>query len=91
MRTRKVPRNLVKAVATDKHPAQVEVYYEDVTVGTWSTTKYSGAMDPVTRTAVLARIEKVLHAVKVAREDANTTPVADMKIGETVFGYLFAR
>ena len=30
MRTKKVPRNHVKAEATEKHPAQVEVYYEDV-------------------------------------------------------------
>src|SRR5688500_7214775 len=27
LRTKKVPRNHVKAEATDKHPAQVEVYY----------------------------------------------------------------
>ena len=28
--TKKVPRNHVKAEATEKHPAQVEVYYEDI-------------------------------------------------------------
>jgi hypothetical protein len=33
IRTKKVPRNHVKAEATEKHPAQVEVYYEDVPVG----------------------------------------------------------
>jgi len=44
LRTRKVPRNHVKAEATDKHPAQVEVYYEDVTVGYWRTVKFSGVL-----------------------------------------------
>lgn len=36
--TKKVPRNHVKAEATDKHPAQVEVYYEDIPVGYCTTT-----------------------------------------------------
>ena len=37
IRTKKVPRNHVKAEATEKHPAQVDVYYEDVAVGYWTT------------------------------------------------------
>lgn len=44
IRTKKVPRNHVKAEATEKHPAQVEVYYEDVPVGYWTTVKFSGAL-----------------------------------------------
>lgn len=90
IRTKKIPRNHVKAPATDKHPAQVEMFFEDVTAGTWSTTRFSGAIDAVTRTAILARVEKLSHAVKFAREEANTTSVADMKIGEILFGYLLA-
>src|SRR5687767_9819141 len=44
VKTKKVPRNHVKAEATDKHPAQVEMYFEDIAVGTWSTIRSSGAM-----------------------------------------------
>jgi hypothetical protein len=33
IRTRRVPRNHVKAEATEQHPAQVEVCYEDIPVG----------------------------------------------------------
>jgi hypothetical protein len=36
----------VKAEATEKHPAQVEVYHEDVVVGQWKTVKFSGALPP---------------------------------------------
>jgi hypothetical protein len=43
-KTKKIPRNHVKAEATEKHPAQVEVYYDDVVVGTWRTVKFSGAL-----------------------------------------------
>src|SRR5262249_49773686 len=57
VKTKKVPRNHVKAAATDKHPAQVDVYYEDVPVGRWSTVKSSGAL-PATRVRELVeRIE----------------------------------
>ena len=34
----------VKAEATEKHPAQVEVMYNDVVVGTWTKRSFSGAM-----------------------------------------------
>lgn len=90
VRTKKVPRNHVKAEATDKHPAQVELYYEDIPVGNWTTVKFSGALGAARKTAILTRIEKLQHAVKFAREQGNTHPVTDIPIGETVFGYLYA-
>lgn len=89
-RTKKVPRNHVKAEATDRHPAQVEIFTEDVIVGTWTTTKLSGAL-PAKRVTELANRVTALHnAVKVAREQANLAEVQDLKIGEQIFGYLFA-
>jgi hypothetical protein len=89
LRTKKVPRNHVKAEATEKHPAQVEVYYEDVTVGFWRTIKYSGALPAQRVNELLARIEKLQQAVKFAREEANSLEVEDQKVGETIFKYLF--
>jgi hypothetical protein len=68
IRTKKVPRNHVKAEATEHHPAQVEVYYEDVPVGTWSTTKFSGSLPAVRMRELLDRVEKLQAAVKFARE-----------------------
>src|SRR5262249_27593475 len=43
-RTKKIPRNHVVAEATQQHPAQVQVYTEDVVVGYWTTVKFSGAL-----------------------------------------------
>lgn len=89
VRTKKVPRNHVKAEATEKHPAQVEVYYEDITVGFWRTVKFSGAL-PARRVAdLLDRVEKLQRAVKFAREEANGHEVRQQKVGEALFGYLF--
>ncbi|GAA1919170.1 hypothetical protein GCM10009716_29920 [Streptomyces sodiiphilus] len=89
VRTRKVPRNHVKAEATDKHPAQVEVYYEDIPVGYWTTVKFSGALPARRVNELLERIENLQQAVKFAREEANGGEVTDRKVGEAVFGYLF--
>lgn len=89
IKTKKIPRNHVKAEATDKHPAQVEVYYEDVVVGFWRTVKFSGALPAKRISELLERVEKLQAAVKFAREDANNTDAVDQKVGERVFQYLF--
>lgn len=88
VRTKKIPRNHVKAEATDKHPAQVEVYYEDVTVGYWRTTKFSGALPALRVHELQDRIQKLQNAVKFAREEANSFEVTDQKVGERIFAYL---
>jgi hypothetical protein len=90
VRTKKIPRNHVKADATEKHPAQVEVYYEDVTVGYWKTVKFSGALPAKRINELVERVEKLQQAVKFAREEANNAEVTQQKTGERIFGYLFA-
>lgn len=88
-RTKKIPRNWVRADATKEHPAQVDVYHEDVIVGTWTTVKFSGAV-PATRVGeILERVSKLTDAVKFAREEANGVDVADVHAGAKIFGYLF--
>ncbi|GHA02395.1 hypothetical protein ACFOOM_09795 [Streptomyces echinoruber] len=88
IRTKKVPRNHVKAEATDKHPAQVEVYYEDVPIGYWTTVKFSGALPARRVNELVERVEKLQQAVKFAREEANGVEVTDQRVGDAVFGYL---
>jgi hypothetical protein len=87
-KTKKIPRNHVKAEATEKHPAQVEVYYEDVVVGHWRTVKFSGALPASRVKELLDRVDKLQQAVKFAREEANNTEVTDQRIGERFFAYL---
>jgi len=89
IRTKKVPRNHVKAEATEKHPAQVEVYYEDVAIGYWTTVKFSGALPARRINELLERVEKLQQAVKFAREEANGAEVSDRRAGDVVFRYLF--
>lgn len=88
-KTKKIPRNHVKAEATEKHPAQVEVYYEDVIVGYWRTVKFSGALPAARISELLERVRNLQEAVKFAREEANSLEVEDQKVGDRVFDYLF--
>jgi hypothetical protein len=87
-RTKKIPRNHVKAEATDRHPAQVEVYNEDVVVGLWTKTTFSGAM-PASRVRELSeRVTALQTAVKYAREQANSIDILQQKMGEGIFTYI---
>lgn len=90
-RTKKVPRAFVKAAATDKHPAQVEIVHEDVIAGYWRTIKFSGAVSADRKATLLSRVEKLQAAIKVAREEANAVKVGNAAMGAKVFDYLFAK
>lgn len=88
LRAKKVLRNHVKAPATDKFPAQVDVYHEDVAVGVWTTVKFSGAMPATDVAKMRARVVKLQEAVKMAREQANSVDVTDQGAG-LVLDYVF--
>jgi hypothetical protein len=90
VKTKKVPQVLVKAPATDKHPAQVETYMEDVATGYWNVTKFSGAIPEPERARLLAKVEKLQKAVKTAREEANTQYVTEFAPGKAILDFIFA-
>jgi hypothetical protein len=89
-KTKKVLKVLEKAAATDKHPAQVETYHEDVLVGTWTTIKLSGAIPVSRQEELISRVEELQRAVKFARETANSIEVQNAEAGQAILGYLFA-
>jgi len=89
VRTKKVPRNHVLYEATREHPAQVQMFTEDVPVGTWEKTDFSGAMPADEITAISSRLDKLRTAVKFAREEANMIEVIDVHYGAGIMAYLF--
>lgn len=90
VKTAKVPKNHVLYEATAQHPAQVQMYTEDVAVGTWTTFKFSGAMPASRQRELLERIGRLLEAVKFAREEANGLDVTDRRVGRAIFDFLLA-
>lgn len=89
-RTQKVPRVLEKAPATDKHPAQTEVFHIDEVVGYWEQTKQSGATRATVVREMRDRAEKVRDAVRVARTQANQAEVDDKRVAKPVLDFVLA-
>jgi hypothetical protein len=87
-RTKKVPKAFVKAEATEKHPAQVEMFTEDVIVGIWTNIKLSGAIPETRRRQLVAKVLELQKAVKFAREQANGTEVDRLQTGDSIMSFL---
>lgn len=91
-RTKKVQKALVLYPATDKHPAQTNMITEDVIAGYWDQVKQSGAMTRDDKQALADRVEKLLRAIKEARESANMQEeIKSPDVGAAVFGYLLPK
>jgi len=90
-KTKKTLKTLVKYAATEQHPAQTETYSEDVVTGTWSKIEFSSALPAEDQKNLLNKIEDLQRAVKFAREEANSREITQVKVGEKVFAYLFAK
>jgi hypothetical protein len=85
---KRVPKPLVLAAATDKHPAQVTTY-EDLEVrGYWTTTKLSGALPVEDKRVILLRVVELRDAVKTARERANQLTVTSWQPARTLLNFV---
>lgn len=91
LQTKKEKRKkpLVLYPATTEHPAQTQVIDEEVIIGTWSKTKFSGAIPGPEKKRLLVRVETLTEAVKFAREQANSTEAVQKKVGKKVLGFVF--
>jgi hypothetical protein len=74
--------------ATEEHPAQLETWSEDIPIGKFTETLWSGMLSPAEKSAKLGRIDKLLRAVKKARQRANAVDVVDVTIGKELFNYI---
>lgn len=88
VRSEKRQEPLVLYPATDKHPAQTQLMTTDVPAGEWTAVAQSGAMPMNVVAAQLGKLEKLVIAVKTAREKANQQPVSNVTIGAQIFDYL---
>lgn len=79
---------VIEGTLTDKHPAQVKEFSQDINEGKWSQTKFSGAIYQTTKTKLIKRAEELLSAVLISREQANSIEVVPFKTGEILTNYL---
>lgn len=88
-RTKKIPRVLTKAPATDKHQADTEVWHEDVQAGIWDTVRFSGAATSDYVNSLKDKVEALQKAVKIAREEANMTEAPQQSVGTDLMEFIF--
>ena len=88
-KTKKMMRAFQKSPATDKFPAQVETFNEDVIIGHYDVVAYSGAIPAKAKADLLSRVRTLFVAVKTAREEANTIEVKPQTIGKKLLDYVF--
>lgn len=93
-RTKKIEKALVLYDAVVKDgvgiPAQTKATTEDITIGTYTKTDQCGAMPLPRRELLLARVDRLLIAVRQARSRANAVEVESRKIGEVLFNYILS-
>ena len=78
VKTKKIEEHKVVIQPTKEHPGQFVKVTEDVAIGTWKTIHLSGAITEDRKKQLLARVEKFQQAVRVAREEANQSPVVEL-------------
>ena len=88
-KTAKLIEFLQVAAATKEHPAQIKEKTQDKRVGRWETTYFSGAITSIEKSAILARCDDLLQAVKKARQRANCQEVTELKIGKILVDHIF--
>jgi hypothetical protein len=87
-RAKKVLKNHVKSVATDKHPAQVDVYNEDIVIGRYESIRFSGAVSVSKKEMLLSRVRELKNAVLFAREQANSVDASKQEVAKVLFGFV---
>jgi hypothetical protein len=90
-RTKKVQKPIVLFPATAEHPAQTQLITQDVIAGHWTNVKQSGALPRPEKEKLLARVDQLLQAIKVAREEANNAEeIISPDVGQAIFKFLLA-
>jgi len=88
-KTGKVPRAHVLYEATEKHPAQVEQYFEDITVGWWHVRYMSGCIPEEVKKEWLDNINSSIREVKQARGKANEADVKRIDFAKALHSRIF--
>lgn len=88
MRTAKTFKHSVLVEPTKEHPAQVEKWEEVMDIGKFVKRIWSGAISASDKASMLERVDKLIRAVKQARQRANTVEVTKDKIGKSLISFI---
>lgn len=87
-KTKKVPKSMVLLEPTKEHPGKAELITEDVVIGYWTATQFSGAIPQAVKAQLEANCNAMLDAIKAAREEANQVDVERSAIAGALFDFI---
>ncbi len=88
-KTKKVPNSMIAAPATPEHPAQVHIWNDEINIGTYTTTKFSGCMKAVEKQELLNKVTILKQAVQIALQEANSTVIKEQYFGKIIMEFIF--
>lgn len=87
-KTEKTINHKVLYEATKEHPAQIREWSEDVPVAKVEVIHTSGMLTPADKSAMLERCDRIIRAVKQARQRANATEVSKIHAAKAIIDYV---
>jgi hypothetical protein len=90
MKTVKTVQHKILVAPTDKHPAQIEKWTEDLPVGKYEVHKWSGMLSPAEKSLLLSKTDNLIRSVKKARQRANNTEVVELPLGKRLLDYILS-
>jgi hypothetical protein len=90
-RTKKTPVPFERVKATDKHPAQVDLLYDDKIVGYTEEVKFSSSIPAVRKREMLADVNKLIDSVDQALAVANQADVKNTKVAASLLDPIFEK
>ncbi len=88
LKTAKSFMHKVLIAPTDKHPAQIEKWEEQIPVGRYKSTAEYGMLTPAEKSQLIGKIDKLIQACKQARQRANCVDIVSEEIGKTIFEFI---
>lgn len=90
-KTKKIIVPFELSPATKEHKAQVEKLTEDKPIGKFYRQLWSGMITPAEKSEILLRMDKMIEAVRTARQRANDQEAVTDKIGSKIINVLLGK
>jgi len=87
-KTEQVIQHKVLVAPTDKHPAQIEKWSEQIPVGVYTNDRWSGMISPARKAELMEKIDVLLGAIKKARQRANQAEVVKGNIAQKFYDFI---
>lgn len=87
-KTEKIKESKVIVQPTKEFPAQVDTWTVDKPCGSITDQVWCGMLSSAGKSDLIGRIDKLLRAVKKARQRANEQEVVDLRVGQAIVNYI---